>query len=207
MTLTRGRRLDPDAQPPTPERSGADVFNKIIWATDCSPTAERVLPVVKALAESAAAKLVVAHVHEHLSIGWTPIHDDEDRSLDARLQRTVDELTREGFDAELALTDSRPGHAAQVIADLAREAGADLIVAGTHGQGPVAGFFLGGFTIHLLKVASCPVLVVPREHQDNTRRTPATAPNTTFSKAGIPPQRTVVPAGADPASRGAHEIR
>jgi len=39
---------------------------------------------------------------------------------------------------------------------------ADLIVAGSHGQGPVAGFFLGGFTIHLLKVAPRPVLVVPR---------------------------------------------
>ena len=180
------------------------MFNKIIWATDCSPTAERVLPVVKALAESAGAKLVVAHVHEHLSIGRTPILDDDHRSLDAKLQRTVHDLNRDGFDAELALTDSRAGRAAQVIADLAREAGADLIVAGTHGQGPVAGFFLGGFTIHLLKVASCPVLVVPREPQDSTRRPPATAPNTTFSKAAIPPQRTVVPAGAD---AGAHEIR
>ena len=58
---------------------------------------------------------------------------------------------------------SRSGHAAHVLADLAREAGADLIVAGTHGQGPVAGFFLGGFTIHLLQAASCPVLVEPRD--------------------------------------------
>ena len=64
--------------------------------------------------------------------------------------------------------ESRSGQAADVVAERAREAGADVIVAGTHGQGAVAGFFLGGFTIHLLKAASCPVLVVPRDpHGDN----------------------------------------
>ena len=139
------------------------MFKTIVWANDGSVTTQRLLPVVRQLAEThAGAKILVAHVQEHFGIGRKPFLDDDHRDLDAALKLTVDDLTGEGFNAELALTDGRAGHAAEVLADLAREGDADLIVAGSHGQGPVAGFFLGGFTIHLLKVAPCPVLVVPR---------------------------------------------
>ena len=139
------------------------MFKKIVWANDGSIMTERLLPVVRDLAEThAGAKVIVAHVQEHFSIGRKPVLDEDHRALDAALQRTVQDLTAEGVDAELSLAAARAGHAADVLADLARDADADLIVAGSHGQGPVAGFFVGGFTIHLLKVASCPVLVVPR---------------------------------------------
>lgn len=139
------------------------MFKKIVWANDGSIVTERLRPVVKQLAESnSGAKVIVAHVKEHLTIGRRPILEENRRALDEALQRDVDGLTAEGIDAELALIDARAGHAGEVLADLARDAGADLIVAGTHGQGAVAGFFQGGFTIHLLKATSCPVLVIPK---------------------------------------------
>ena len=43
----------------------------------------------------------------------------------------------------------------------ARENGADLIVVGSHGGGVVDRQFLGSTTLHLLRQAECPVLVVP----------------------------------------------
>lgn len=170
------------------------MFKKIIWANDGSITTERLLPVVRQLAEAnSGAKFIVAHVQEHLTIGRKPILDEDHRALDAALRRTVDTLNAEGIDAELALTDGRAGHAAEVLADLARDADADLIVAGSHRQGPVAGLFKGGFTIHLLEFAPCPVLAVPTRKARTTAPEPADVdgaapqgPRTTRS-AGPPP--------------------
>ena len=145
------------------------MYNKIIWANDGSPTMERVYPVVRDLARDNGASVVLAHVQETMRIGQHPLFADSHRALDSFLQGTVDQLTNDGVDAELVLTETRSGRAAQAIADLAVEADADVIVAGTHGQGPVAGFFLGGFTIALLQIAPCPVLVVPRHSHEDDR--------------------------------------
>jgi nucleotide-binding universal stress UspA family protein len=147
----------------TSTEDGGDMFKKIVWANDGSIMMERLRPVVTQLAESnTGAKVIVAHVQEHLMIGRRAILEENHRALDEALQKVVDDLTAEGVDAELALIDARAGHAGDTMAVHAAQAGADLIVAGTHGQGAVAGFFKGGFTIHLLQAASCPVLVVPR---------------------------------------------
>jgi nucleotide-binding universal stress UspA family protein len=48
-----------------------------------------------------------------------------------------------------------------MLAQFARDAGADLVVVGNRGYGPVAAVFLGSFTFRLLQVVPCPVLVVP----------------------------------------------
>ena len=49
---------------------------------------------------------------------------------------------------------------------MAKDADADLIMLGSHGKGSLAGVFLGSFAHDLLKIAPCPVLVVPWTHPD-----------------------------------------
>ena len=53
------------------------------------------------------------------------------------------------------------GPPAKVIEEAASE-GADLLVAGSRGYGPVKSVLLGSVSRHLVDHASCPVLVVPR---------------------------------------------
>lgn len=137
------------------------MVKRIVWANDGTPSADRALPVIKDLIASTGASLTVSYVHRDWHLGHRPVLVDDHRPIEAELRRQVDELIADGVDADLALATNDGGHPAQLIADLAEDEDADLIVAGSHGRGPVAGLLLGSFTSHLLKVAHCPVLIVP----------------------------------------------
>ncbi len=55
---------------------------------------------------------------------------------------------------------------AGAILDYAKDVLVDLIVAGTHGRGAVAHFFMGSVTERLVRSAVCPVLTVRHpEHE------------------------------------------
>jgi nucleotide-binding universal stress UspA family protein len=139
------------------------MFKTIVWATDGSDAADRALPFAKALAEGEDRRLVVIHSKEVFvggRIGGYPVYADE-RELEAKIRRHVEELREEGFDAMLKLVSGAAPGAAQMIADVARGEGADLIIVGTRGHSPIAGLLLGSVTQRLLHIASCPVLAVP----------------------------------------------
>lgn len=136
-------------------------MKRIIWANDGSSTAGRALPVIKDLVASTGAEVTVACVHRDWHLGHRPVLVEDHRSVEMELRHRLDELLAAGIAADLVVTTNDGGHPAQLIADLAEEQDADLIVAGTHGKGAVAGLFTGSFTGHLLRVAHRPVLVVP----------------------------------------------
>jgi nucleotide-binding universal stress UspA family protein len=145
------------------------MFKKIIWATDGSASAYRALPYAKVLAQHESASLLVAHVVETYAgsrAAGLPVYVDEDE-MQARIEQQVAELQAEGIDAELKTVTGlgiRPAHA---IAEVAKEAGADLIVTGTRGHTALGGLLLGSVTQRLLHIAPCPVLAVPAAPRDS----------------------------------------
>jgi nucleotide-binding universal stress UspA family protein len=60
------------------------------------------------------------------------------------------------------------GYAAEGLADLADEEGAEMIVVGSRGRGAFKAAFLGSVSTSLIGVARCPVLVVPPGAADRT---------------------------------------
>jgi nucleotide-binding universal stress UspA family protein len=138
------------------------MFKTVLWATDGSEAAERALPFAKSLATAFDGALAVVHVKELMigRAGGYPVLADEEE-LEARIRAQVDELRAEGFDATFKLVTRTGGHAAHVIAEHARELGADVIVVGTRGYSPVPGLLLGSITQRLLHIAPCPVFAVP----------------------------------------------
>lgn len=60
-----------------------------------------------------------------------------------------------------AATVLRDGHAAEVIADEA-EKGVQLLVMGSRNYGPIRRVMVGSTAIELMRIAPCPVLVLPR---------------------------------------------
>jgi nucleotide-binding universal stress UspA family protein len=122
------------------------------------------------LARDGPSRVLAVHVRE-MGVGrsaGSPVHVDEEER-EQKVRRQVDELKRAGIDVELELAAVASGGVAQVVADIAREAGADVIVVGTRGQGLVTGLLLGSVTHRLLHVAHCPVFAVPsRSALDHT---------------------------------------
>ena len=138
------------------------MFKVIIWATDGSSGAEQALPFAKGLARAYGARLIVVHVKEIMdgrAAGY-PVNVEEGQ-VQAAILKQVEDLKQEGLDATLQMASVAAGGAAHVIVEIVDEEGADLIVAGTRGLGPLAGLLLGSVTHRLLHIAHCPVLVVP----------------------------------------------
>jgi nucleotide-binding universal stress UspA family protein len=138
------------------------MFKTIVWATDGSENADRGLAYARKLAADAGCELVAVHSKELLTgrVGGFPLLADEDE-IEVLIGRQVDQVKEAGIDARAIFVDGKAGHAADSIARVARSLDADLIVVGTHGRTPFAGFALGSVAQRLLHVAPCPVLAVP----------------------------------------------
>ena len=138
------------------------MYEVIVWATDGSENSDLALEHARRLAAAGGSRLVAAHVKE-LTVGRAagyPVNVDEEE-VEQKIRGQVEELEGAGVPVRLELGATGAGGAAHAIADLASEAGADLIVVGTRGQGPIGGLLLGSVTHRLLHVATCPVLAVP----------------------------------------------
>jgi nucleotide-binding universal stress UspA family protein len=149
------------------------MFKSIVWATDGSDSADRALSYVKQLAREGGAAITVVHVVERiegLGAGGLPRRADEGE-VQARLRKLAAEFSEEGLSVSLEIRGEVGARPAHEIVDVAREAGADLIVAGTRGLTAIGGLLLGSVTQRLLHLAPCPVLVVP-PHSERTAFAP-----------------------------------
>jgi nucleotide-binding universal stress UspA family protein len=144
-----------------------EMYETIIWAADGSPASEVALEEARRLAEDMGGRIVAVHCDQRLNGragGWPALADEDDARL--RIVRVVEELEADGVPVELVMRRSHH-EAADVVASIAAEAGADVIVCVTRGRTPLAGAFLGSFTVRLLHVAPCPVLAVPTRGADS----------------------------------------
>jgi nucleotide-binding universal stress UspA family protein len=137
------------------------VFKTIIWATDGSASAEKALPVATGLVQTLGGRLVIAHIEE-VTIGHAgaPMRAG-DEAQQAALNDQIRKAEDAGVPFEFRSARAAAGDAASAIVHIAEDVGADLVVAGSRGRGPLAGLILGSVALRLLQTASCPVLIVP----------------------------------------------
>jgi nucleotide-binding universal stress UspA family protein len=138
------------------------MFKTIVWASDGSEHADHALDYAKEMAGANSTRLVALHVRE-ITVGRAggyPVQVDED-DVERKIQGQVKDLQDAGMDAVYEQRGTTTGGAAHAIADVGADLGADLIVVGTRGLGPVQGLLLGSVTQRLLHIAHTPVLAVP----------------------------------------------
>ncbi len=132
-----------------------------VLGLDGSPDSIHAIPYAVEQA-GADGKVVVVHVRELLAgraAGMTLVANEDE--IEADVRRQVEDLESTGVTAELRVISAIAGGPAQVIADVAREQNADVIVVGTRGHRQIASLIIGSVTHKLLHMTPCPVLAVP----------------------------------------------
>jgi len=139
----------------------------IVAATDFSTFSERVVQRAARIAQQHHADLHLLHVVRPLdlypSLTLAPEefsqHDqDLQQAEQGRLDAMAATLNKQFGIRVQPVT--RLGRAHSEIAAYAREVSADLVVAGARGEGTLMDLFLGSTASRLLRVATCPVLIV-----------------------------------------------
>lgn len=138
------------------------MFKTIVLAVDGSEASRQAISMALELAQRDKSKIVVAHVEEEVMSrgGAAPVHATEDE-IQAEIRRQAEELSAQGVETTIEMRSVMLGGPAHAIDEIAKSAGADLIVTGTRGQSPVSGLLLGSVTQRLLHISDRPVLVVP----------------------------------------------
>jgi nucleotide-binding universal stress UspA family protein len=140
----------------------------ILVPTDFSDSAEEALDYAIALAGKLGATVHLLNVITIPALGvpelGVALTSTMMESTVRSNQGALDKLATRRASANLD-TILRTGDARDVIVDVAREIGADLIVMGTHGRRGVRRALLGSIAEGVLRTAPCPVLTI-RQHKD-----------------------------------------
>lgn len=148
------------------------MYATIVVGLDGSDASARAVPHAAQLAAQ-GSEVVAVHVRELFAARGSPqpVELDEN-AAEHRVREQVDKLQQAGAKTELIVASAMVGGAAHVIADVARDRRADLIIVGTRGHTRIAGLLIGSVTQRLLQIASCPVLAVPPERADRPKTAP-----------------------------------
>lgn len=139
-------------------------FRTIAVAYDDTPESKAALKRAEAIALACRATVVVYTVSAPPAVvpgasGYTPAIPPEAGSIVTRAVKGVDE--------RLAATGRALGGVpGPAIVEACEEVGADLLVVGSRGYGPMLRVLLGSVSTQLAHKARCPVLVVPRPGKD-----------------------------------------
>jgi nucleotide-binding universal stress UspA family protein len=167
------------------------IIQHVLVPIDFSATADRALDYAIALAHQLHARLTVLHVFdltplamgEPATVVPPTTLDTLETEAQHLLQASLERVQRAGLQGEGLFV---PGTPTQTIVDTAGAQGVDLIIMGTHGRTGLAHVFLGSVAEHVVRQASCPVLVIRKAAE-----TPAT------SEDAPPAQRSAHTRSAD----------
>jgi nucleotide-binding universal stress UspA family protein len=136
-------------------------IQSIAVAYDEGPQASAALREAERLARLFGARLQIVAAHEShvyagpVMVATTELDEVLRGDLAARVQERADAIS--GIDVEIHVTT---GPATQAVVRVAQ--GADLLVTGSRGYGPLHSVLVGSVSRYLVDHSPCPVLVVPR---------------------------------------------
>jgi len=144
----------------------------IVVATGLDGHAEAALEYARKLATNYGSRIVLAHgldPMEYAAVDGLPGSVAGHLTVDARkvLDKMAGELLREGIHSH---SEVRQGTVAEMLADVARQYDAGLIVIGTKGMEGAGPVVVGAIAEQLVRLAPCPVLAVAADWNAGPKR-------------------------------------
>jgi nucleotide-binding universal stress UspA family protein len=150
---------------------GMPTINHIVVPVDFGEASDAALAYARMLALRFNASMSVVHVHDNetlapaaflppeVYVGPSP-NAEKDARHDLHVRLTA--LLRPGDTPDGTSVEVLHGPTSKAIVEYANRCGASLIVMGTHGRRGLAHAVLGSVAAQVLRMASCPVLIVRR---------------------------------------------
>jgi len=145
------------------------MIQRILAATDFSPSADEAWRCAVDLARSLDADLHLVHVAMPMP-GDAPQKVDQDYEHAVALaQRLLEERAASATLGSRVKTVLRRGEPVQVLAAMARDENIDLVIVGTHQRHRAGDILVGSVAERLIRLAPCTVVVVkPRKTSVDT---------------------------------------
>jgi nucleotide-binding universal stress UspA family protein len=146
-------------------------INHIVVPVDFGEASDAALAYARMLALRFNASMSVVHVYDNEALARTAflppdvyVGPSPDAGEDARqdLHARLTALLRPGDTPQGTSVEVLHGPTSKAIVEYADGCGASLIVMGTHGRRGLAHAVLGSVAAQVLRMASCPVLIVRR---------------------------------------------
>jgi nucleotide-binding universal stress UspA family protein len=142
------------------------LIQRILLATDFSPTSNRALEYAASLASSLSARLLILHVMPEMVAagpdGLVFLNPSNFDDVEAQLETAIGDAKRRAESLGASSTEVLliQGRAWQEIVRVAADRSCDLIVMGTHGLSGFEHLLLGSVAEKVLRKAPCPVMTI-----------------------------------------------
>jgi nucleotide-binding universal stress UspA family protein len=142
-------------------------MQRIIVATDGSPSAIRAVDAAARLAKVIGADLMVLTFGGNISgAELRPLaraEGDLSKALELAANRILDRARKRAFGRGMAAVKLQCGWGdpAQTIIDIVRREKADILVVGRRGRSPMSSFLLGSVSQKLTGLAACNLMAIP----------------------------------------------
>ena len=136
------------------------MIQRILAATDFSPSADEAWRCAVDLARSLDADLHLVHVAMPMPGGAPPKVDQDYENAVALAQRRLEERAASATLGSRVKTVLRRGEPVQVLAAMARDENIDLVIVGTHQRRRAGDILVGSVAERLIRLAPCTVVVV-----------------------------------------------
>ncbi len=148
-------------------------FKRILTTTDLSKPSWSAVQFAAHLAKQAGAKLTVLHVQQTMAIAYSHWTGEIAAELDRAILQQVREEAEGWVSRHIKNQDVevlvRSGSVEESILRVAQEIDADLIVMATHGHTGLKHLMMGSVTEHVMRNATCPMMVVNPAKMEEAR--------------------------------------
>ncbi len=160
LLLLNVKRMRADEEGAICQLRTTELLRHVLYPTDFSPIAEQGIVALEDLIPKGLSRVTVLYTLQTREIDPTSVLKVDENIIGSLLETAAQQLRQSG--AQAVETLHVKGHPTSAILEFIRRSDCSMIVMGTQGRGFLSEIFLGSVAYNVARMASCPVLLLPR---------------------------------------------